>query len=205
MKARRRKKSGLIKASLADGRHLLRFLKAQANIPIEEIARNEGVSAASIRTSIRSVEMHRAQHSHEQSEQAVRQMIIGVMPQATDTINELLTAKMTVEINDQKTGKKKIVEKPDRTTQLEATRVIKDIIVGIQPKAPLIAQKVQQTNTTQSATIISKSETVEDRMRRLRAKAQQHNQLPPETAGVPEHIDQEIDEVDIDDGDDGEE
>ena len=173
--------------SLSDPRHLLRFLKKQTpNVTVEDIARDEGVSIATVQNSIRQVELHRRQNSQAEVDIAIRGFVRGVLPQAEATINGLLTATELVEVKDNKTGKTKVVSQEDKTTRLEASRLVKDLVVGLVPKGPAVVANMQQT--TQVAAMGS-SETNEERMRRLRKKAAEFNQLPPEVAGVPDSID----------------
>ena len=190
------------KHSLADPRHLMRFLRSQTpGTTLEEIAKSEGVSVATVRDSINQIDAYNKVNSSGQVELAIRSMMIPITQQARETIIGLLTATEHVEMPDPRTGKKKIVKQEDKTTRLEAGRLVKDLIVGMQPKGPAVELNVNQTNQTAN---ISTAETVEERMRRLRKQAQEHNLLAPEVAGVPQYIDEGMDAPEEDDGEDDE-
>lgn len=171
-----------------DGRHLMRYLKRKAGQTPEEIAKSEKVSPRAVYDSIRKIEIHETKNSEGQLQLAVRDLIISSIPQAKETLHGLLTATETIEVKDSNTGKTKRVEMPDKTTRLEAMRVVKSLVETTQPKGPAVAVQVNQTN--QTAQIAAKGgETFEERMRRLRSSAAQHNLLPPEVAAVPKAID----------------
>lgn len=153
---------------------------------LDEISKSEGVSIATVRESINQIDSYRKANSQGEMELAIRNIMISVAPQATETIHGLLTAQEQVEVPDLKTGKKKIVWQEDKTTRLEASRLVKDLIIGMQPKGPAVEVNVAQTNQVAN---ISSAETNEERMQRLRKQAQEFNQLPPEVVAVPESID----------------
>ena len=121
----------------------------------------------------------------------------------------LLEATELVEINDTNTGKKRIVKQEDKTTRLEANRIVKDIIVSKQPKGPIAEVNVHQTNQVAN---LSTAETTEERMDRLRKKAAAENLLPAEVAAVPGYLDRDEEppedgkeNADDEEGDDDEE
>lgn len=191
--------------SLTDPRHLMRFLKAQAQggttaEAAAVIAKSEGVSISTVKHSINQVDCYRKQNSGIEMELAIRNVVISTAPKLTETLHGLLDATELVEIPNPNNGKKKIVSRPDKTTRLEAGRLVKDLMIGLQPKGPMIEQTINQTN--QVATLSSGVETTEERFKRLRQQAAEHNLLPPEVSGVPQHIDREEDEEDEDDSDD---
>lgn len=194
--------------SLADGRHLIRFLKSQAGADAAAIAKQEGVSLQTVRQSISQMEIYRKKNTQVEFELAIRDLVISTIPQTKQTLQRLLTATEIVEVKDQKTGKTKYEKVEDKTTRIEAVRLTKELIVGMIPKGPPV--EVNVNNTTQIANM-SAAETNEERMRRLRANITEFNKLPPEVAGVPTHIDREEepestdDEDEDDDGDEEEE
>lgn len=190
------------KRSLTDPRHLMRFLKKEANVPLEEIAKGERVSVETVRDSVRMVEQYRAQNTTSEMDFAIRSMVVGAIPRAKITLEGLLDATELVEIQDPQTGKKKHVTRPDKTTRIEAMRLVTDMIGKVQPKAPLAEVNVNQNMQVAN---LSAAETTEERLRRLRKKAQEHNQLPPEVAGVPESIDRGDEDDDGDDDDEEDE
>ena len=190
------------KHSLADPRHLMRYMKSQVpGATIDEIAKAEGVSVATVRESINQIDSSRKANSQGEMELAIRNILISVAPQATDTIRGLLTATEQVQMPDPRTGKNKIVRQEDKTTRLEASRLVKDLIIGMQPKGAAVEVNVAQTNQVAN---ISSAETNEERMSRLRKQALEYNKLPPEVAAVPESIDAggEADIIDADDDED---
>ena len=182
-----------------DPRHLMRYLKAKAGIDPKEIARSEHVSLRRVQDSIKDIEAYEHQNDEGQLQLAVRDLVISVIPTAKNTINGLLTATTTVRTPNSKTGKVDTYREEDKTTRLEAARLVKDLVIGMQPKQPAVAVNVNQTNQTAN---IGTAETLEERMRRLRSKAQAHNLLAPEVAAVPASIDQKIQDDDGYDGDD---
>ncbi len=97
-----------------------------------------------------------------------------------------------------KTGKDEYVTVEDKTTRLEGARLVRDLIVGLQPKGPGVVVNANQTNQTAN---IGSAETYEERLRRLREKVKEFNLLPAEVTAVPDSIDAP-DNDDDGDGDD---
>lgn len=188
--------------SRIDARHLMRYLQSKAGVDPATIAEAEHVTIKTVKESIREMERYESVNSEGQLSLAVRHMILNAMPRVSETIDSLLTATNTVERPNAKTGGQTTVYEIDKITRLEALKVMKGFIETTQPKVPMIQQSISQTNQT---AVLSSAETPEERMRRLRAKAQEHNLLPPEVAAVPKHIDLGIkpDEYGDDENDDG--
>jgi predicted enzyme related to lactoylglutathione lyase len=85
----------------------------------------------------------------------INESILKVMPKFEESMAGLLTATELVEINDATSGKK-IVKQDDKTTRLEACRIVKDIIVAKQPKsAPLIVLYSADLKATEEAIVAS--------------------------------------------------
>lgn len=185
-----------------DARHLMRYLKAKAGMDLKEIAKSEHVQVREIQKSVQQYETYEKQNDEGRLMLSVRDLVISVIPTAKDTINGLLTATTIVEQPNEKTGRKNHVRIEDKTTRLEAVRLVKDLVIGMQPKGPAVAVNVNQTNQTAN---IGSAETVEERMRRLRARAQEHNLLPPKVAAVPQAIDAGMDDDDVIDSEEEEE
>ena len=189
------------KSSLADPRHLLRWLKWQGagadDEALKRIAKDENVSLATVKQSVMQVDVYRKQNTGPEMDLAMRDLVISSVPKAKDTLAGLLGAMELVEKKDSKTGKITVVKVEDKTTRLEAMRVFTSLAASLQPKGPAVEVNVSQTNQTAN---LSGAETNEERFRRLRKKADEHNLLPPETAAVPTYIDDEsAPEVNIDD------
>ena len=187
---------------MEDPRHMMRWLKAQAVGGSEEaaaraVAAAEGVSIQTARQSIREVDAYRKKNDRTEFDLAIRNVVISTAPKVADTLGGLLTATELVEVKNQKTGQPEVKVMEDKTTRLEATRVWNAMVAAQMPKVPMIENNISQT--TQVATITG-SETTEERLARLRKKAQEFNALPPEVAGVPEHLDTRGDDDDEDDG-----
>lgn len=176
------------KMNLQDPRHWMRFLKSRAKLSPEEIAKAERVSVATVKDSIRMCEQHAAMTSQDQMDMSIRGMVITAIPKAMSTLSGLLDAEELVEMVDPNTGKKKHIKRADKTTRLEAVKIVSEIIKNVQPKVPLANVNVNQT-TQVAASAMSSAETTEERLRRLREKAREFAALPPEVAGVPEAID----------------
>ena len=172
---------------MRDARHLMRYLKSKGGMDPVAIAKAEHVSIATVKDSIESIERYEQQNTEGQLQLAVRDLVISTIPQAKETINGLLTATELVMKKNLKTGKDEYVTVEDKTTRLEGSRLVRDLIVGLQPKGPGVA--VQVNNNNQPSVNMGTAETTEERMRRLRAQAQAHNLLPAQVAAVPEHID----------------
>lgn len=183
---------------LRDGRHLIRFLRNQAGADVKALAKAEGVSVDTIQRSINQIETYRKKNTPVEMELAIRDLVISTVPEAKAAIAGLLAATEVVEVKDLRTGKIRYRTVDDKTTRLEAMRLIKDLIIGLQPKGPPVEVNVNQTN--QVAQLTEGVETNEERMERLRAKIRAQNALPPEIAGVPASIDEDGD----DEGDDEE-
>lgn len=180
------------KSLMDDPRHLMRWLKAQAvgGSPEEAakaVAKSEGISLKTAQQSIVEVEAYRKKNDRTEFDYAIRDFVISTMPQAKETLNNLLAATELVEVKNNKTGKTEIVKMDDKVTQLEAQRIFKDVLIGLQPKVPLVENNFNPVNQIAN---IGSSETTEERMRRLRQKAQEHNMIPPEVVGVPKYLDE---------------
>lgn len=191
------------RSSVKDPRHLVRFLKSEGGMTPEEIARAEGVSAKTVRESITQIQIFRGQNSTAQMDFAMRDIVVSAAPRVKETLHGLLTATEMVEVRDAKTGNVKVKVVEDKTTRLEAVKVFNTIAQTMQPKTPATSVNVQQN--TQIANISDSTETTEERFRKLAAKAAAQSALPPEVAGVPEHIDAGEDADDGDDEDDDDE
>jgi len=192
-----------------DPRHLLRWLKAQAvggsgDVAARAVAKAERVSVETVKASIREVDAYRSRNDRVEFDYAIRDFVISTIPQAKATLNGLLAATELVEIKNEKTGKVRVEKMEDKTTRLEALRVLNSLVGNLQPKSPIV--EVNNTQTNQVAQIASGTETTEDRLRRLRKQAAQHRLKPPEVAAVPEYLDEGGSAADEDDDeDDGDE
>lgn len=163
----------------------MRWLKAQAvggseDAAAKAVAASEGISLATARQSIQAVDMYRKRNDKSEFDLAIRNVVISTAPKVAETLAGLLTATELVEVDDPRTGKKRVDKMEDKTTRLEATRVWNSMMAAQIPKGPLIEQNISQN--TQVAQLGS-GETMEERMRRLREKAREFNALPPETTG----------------------
>lgn len=199
--------TSLSRRNMRDPRHLMRFVKFQALTGtdaerLKAIAKSEGVAVDTIKDSVRQIQLYREQNATLNVDLRINESILRVMPAFEDSMAGLLTATELVEMPDGNTGKKKIVKQDDKTTRLEASRIVKDIIVAKQPKQPMAEINVSQTN--QVATL-SVAETTEERMDRLRKRAAEENLLPAETAAVPGYLDRDEDPPNSEDDEDDEE
>jgi hypothetical protein len=87
-----------------------------------------------------------------------------------------------------KTGKEEHVTVEDKTTRLEGARLVRDLVIGMQPKTPMVA--IQNNQNNNPTVTVGSSETNEERVRRLRKQAQEHNLLPAQVSAVPEWVDE---------------
>ena len=196
-------KSLLKPQAMRDARHLMRYLKAKSGVDPKEIAKSERVSIGTVNESIKSIEMYEQQNTEGQLQLAVRDLVISTIPQAKETIHALLTATELVLKKNLKTGKDEHVTVEDKTTRLEGARLVRDLVIGMQPKGPAVAVQVNQNNNP--TVTVGSSETNEERVRRLRKQAQEHNLLPAQVAAVPTYIDEGEDAPDDEHDEDEEE
>jgi hypothetical protein len=184
----------------------MRYIKAKGGMAPAAIAKSEKVSLSTVVESIKSIEVYEQQNTEGQLQLAVRDLVISTIPQAKETLHGLLTATEVVMKKNLKTGKDEYVTVDDKTTRLEGTRLVRDLVIGMQPKGPGVA--VQVNNNNQPTVNLGTTETTEERMKRLRAQAQAFNLLPPQVTAVPQHIDEgedsPDDEHDEDDDEEGE-
>ena len=174
------------KKSTRDARHLMRYLKFKASGSIETIAKEERISPETVRQSVRQIEMYETMNGDGQLKLAVSDLIMSIIPEAKSTINGLLNATTITSIKNSKTGLMEDVLVEDKTTRLEAGRLVKDLISVTQPKVPQVAI---QNNQNMPVATMSLHENNEERMRRLRKQAQDYNLLPAEVAAVPTYLD----------------
>ena len=127
-----------------DARHLMRYLKAKAGLSPVEIAKSEHVSIKTVNDSIQAIERYEQQNTEGQLQLAVRDLVISTIPQAKETLHGLLTATETVMKKNLKTGKDEYVTVEDKTTRLEGTRLVRDLVIGMQPKGPGVAVQVNK-------------------------------------------------------------
>lgn len=187
------------RSRMQDARHLMRYIKSKVMDPAA-IAKSENVSIKTVMESIKSIEAYENQNSEGQLQLAVRDLVISTMPQAKETLHGLLTATELVEKKNLKTGLQEHITVEDKTTRLEGMRLVVSMASALQPKGPGVVVNANQTN--QTAVQMGSSETVEERMKRLRAKAQEHNLLPAQTAAVPDWVDSGEDSPEDEHGDD---
>ena len=198
--------TALSKHNMRDPRHLMRFVKFQALTGTEPerlkaIAKSESVSVQTVKDSVRQIQSYQEQNKTFNVDLRINESILRVMPAFESSMTGLLEATELVEVPDGNTGKNKIVKHIDKTTRLEASRIVKDIIVAKQPKAPIAEVNVNQTNQVAN---LSSCETTEERMDRLRAKAAAENLLPAEVAAVPGYLDRDESPDDSDEDDEEE-
>jgi len=176
---------------MRDPRHLMRLVKFRAltgtdSERIAAIAKSEGVSKETIKASVRQMEAYSEQNKSVNVDLRINESILKVMPAFEEGMAGLLTATELIEVPDGNTGNKKVVKQDDKTTRLEASRIVKDIIVAKQPKGPLVEVNANQTNQVMN---LSAAETYEERLARLRKQAQEANMLPAEVIALPESLD----------------
>jgi hypothetical protein len=169
----------------------MRFVKFQALTGTEverlaAIAKSEGVSKDTVKSSVRQIEMYNRQNETGRVDLRLNESILKVMPAWEEGMAGLLMATELIEVPDGNTGNKKVVKQDDKTTRLEASRIVKDIIVAKQPKGPMV--EVNNTQTNQVATL-STAETYEERLVRLRKQIDQENSRPAEVIGMPALLD----------------
>jgi len=193
--------------NLSDPRHLMRFLKRERGDTDQDIAAEEHVSVATVRNSIKEVRIFRQVNSQTEMDIAIRNVVIETAPKMKRTLDRLLNAKNIVRVKNSKTGKEEDIQVDDKSTQLDASRVVKELMIGLQPKSPVAVVNNNQQNNN-ATVVMSKAETTEERLARLRKKAAEANLLPAETAAVPDHLDRDEtpedndDDLDEEEGDD---
>jgi hypothetical protein len=177
----------------------MRYIKAKGGMAPAAIAKSEKVSLSTVVESIKSIEVYEQQNTEGQLQLAVRDLVISTIPQAKETLHGLLTATEVVMKKNLKTGKDEYETVDDKTTRLEGARLVRDLVIGMQPKTPMVA--IQNNQTNQTSVPIGSAETYEERLRRLRAKAKEFNLLPAEVSAVPDSVDSPDKEDDEDDED----
>jgi DNA-binding IscR family transcriptional regulator len=171
-----------------DARHLMRYLKSKANVPLEDIARADHISVKQVKESIRQMAAFESINSEGHVQLLVRDMVRVTLPKVQQAIEGLLEATNTVEQKNQRTGLMEYTNVPDKITRLDAVKVYTGLLATTQPKVPGVNVQVSQQNHNQTA-VLSSTETNEERLRRLRAMQAEHNLLPPVVIGTPKNID----------------
>lgn len=164
---------------------LHRYMRHKLGSTTEEIAAQDGVSEITIQRSIRTVDAYRIANTSEYLNESMIAVVMKNHRNIDSAISGALGAKKT-----DKDGKKV----DDHQTQLEGVdRAIK-IMEVVQPKP----QKGISVNVNQQAAISHGSPPpesgfagYEQRLKKIRAKIDQHNQLPSVTADTPD-VDAEI-------------
>jgi len=192
--------------TVAEAKHMMRFLRSERGEKPEDIARQEGVSVQIVEKSIRRVQIQKAMLSSDNTLEALRGIIVRNTNHASKAIANGLTAKKYVARDKRgKDGKVKTtyVAIPDIEAQTEAFKAFRGLAEAIQPKGGGISVNVKQNNQTAAMVTNVRGNGFEERLEMLRKRQEEFNQLPAEVAVSPAEDDDIID-AEEDDGDDEE-
>ena len=119
-----------------------RWREMRGGMSIAEIATRENAKVSVVEKSIEKMRSHAARNSQESVEMATRELYLDQMPNAIQVFERALHAK-TYEVQeivnpDTKEKEYITVERDDIPTQLNAVEKLKSLLVGIQPKTPLM-------------------------------------------------------------------
>ena len=158
--------------------NLSRYIRHNLGTTPEDIAKQDGVGVAAVNKSIRAIDAYRATHTVE----FLNQSMIEVVMANTDHLKKAMKGGLTATKKDDK-GKKV----PDHTVQMHAIDAATKIVTALQPKQGKgIHVNVNQQQAVAGGTPPPESGFVgyEERLRSIRAKIDQHNQLPSATGDV---------------------
>lgn len=159
--------------------NLSRYIRHNLGATPAEIASQDGVGVRTIEKSIASIDAYRATHTVE----FLNQSMIEVVMSNTDELREAMKGGLTAQkIDDQ--GKKV----PDHTVQMHAIDSATRMVTALQPK---IGKGIQLNLNQQQAIAAGATPPpesgfagFEERLRQIRTRIDQHNQLPSATGDV---------------------
>lgn len=132
-----------------------RYFDFLAGVSAEELAARENVRLPTIERSLDKMRSHTQVHSQQSAELAVREVVISQLAGASAAFTEALTAtipvtKMVMKRRwDDRTGEEveymdeEVTLVPDHATRMKAVDSLQKLLVGIQPKTPLIDARSQ--------------------------------------------------------------
>lgn len=136
-----------------------RFRLFRAGLSPAEIATREKVTLDAIEKSLLRCQVELQRYSQEEAEAATRRAYLDLLPDSVQAIREATSAtltrtkKVTVSIDDPETGvplqrnEEVEVTIPDHETRLKGVAAMKQLLVAVQPKAPMVAVDARhQTN-----------------------------------------------------------
>jgi hypothetical protein len=155
--------------SLANRKHLDRFILHKGGKTIDEIAAEEEVRPETIRASIRRVEIAQGYYNQEFLNQSLISIVLSAAPAAQKAVLSALGAQ-TVRTSKNSKGEEIFVKEPDHETQLKGLAEFREIAKAAQPK-PAHQTKIAVgvgvgVNTQASGSYVA----MEDRMRDIKQK-----------------------------------
>lgn len=189
------------KKASSTSRHLWRYALHQAGLGVEQIASDESVSKATIEKSIAMVEAFKMANTMDMLKPAMIDTLLGRKDKVDTALDEALSAKIT--------GKGG-VSVPDHDRRLKAVTEYRELAKVAQPKviagrgASVVLHNTQQSAVVAPMTGGPRFEGFEERLRVVRQKVDQHNQLPPpESVAAPlgeDELSLEDEDADVDPG-----
>jgi len=161
--------------------HLLRHARHKLGATVEELAKEEGVQERAILKSIALVDMHRLNNTPEVLNAEIIDTIIGRNKKMAKALDDALDATVV--------GREG-AKVPDHKTKLAAVDRIVRLVKEVQPKRQGggIKLNVQQQTGVHQAVVSTETPFTgfEERLRTIRHKIDQRNQLPPpESVAAP--------------------
>jgi hypothetical protein len=185
--------------SLATVTHLYRHTRFKAGLPVEDIAAEDGVSVKTILSSIKRVEAIAMMNTQEHLKTALIATVLGAKDDVDAALGEALRSTVT--------GREG-VQVPNHTVRMKAISEFRQLAETAQPKnfpgrpVNVAVHNTQQTAVATQLPAGQKYEGFEERLRTLRSKIDQHNQLPPpESIAAPAGDDEIILDEEEPDGD----
>lgn len=178
--------------------HLFRHARHKAGMRVEDIAAEDGVNPDTVLKSINKVDAIAMMNTQEYLKAALINTVLSAKEKVDAALGEALESQIT--------GREG-VQVPNHTVRLKAIAEYRQLAETAQPKNfPGRPVNVAVHNTQQTAVSTplpggQKYEGFEERLRTLRSKIDQHNQLPPpESIAAPVGDDELTLEEEDDDG-----
>jgi len=125
--------AGSPEISLANRKHLDRFILHKGGKTIDEIAAEEDVRPETIRASVRKVEIAQGYYNQEFLNQSLISLVLNATPAAQKALMAALSAQ-TVRTAKNKAGEEILIKEPDYDTQAKGLAEFREIAKAAQPK-----------------------------------------------------------------------
>lgn len=189
--------------------HEMRYLRTLRGETVADISRSDGVSVQAIEKSLRMVQVDHMLNTTEHLQREAIGAIRSNMPEATQAIKRMLTAKTLVRETRVIKGKEvtRTVLADDTDIQVKGANLWKDLLVAMQPKVEGgVRVNVNQSNANMAAAAATtniRTTTYEDRLRSIRNQQAEYASRPSEVIDAPEAPEEDEEEDDpVDDEED---